>query len=232
MVVFALALHTLGCKDDSEATSKNGYVNGWVRTEAGEPLRNVRIIIDHSIFFNSNITASTNEMGEYKVKVPNGSWYAFAQYQISAYGENYKFYMSPTDPTGFGGEGGVRNFTWKLTGTMPEPLSGYFGGLITLDNLPGVYIPVNEIEFQLNPRRALIDGSQGEFLRLRTSDNYQLHDVPIGQYTLTATYNGKPVMFREWNTNGAFRTNYDLKFKAQVPGHCDNCAKLEYYWEP
>ncbi|PPL03009.1 carboxypeptidase-like regulatory domain-containing protein [Parapedobacter indicus] len=209
-----------------------GYVTGIVKDRAGKPLEGTHIIIDHSIFFNANITTRTNGEGKYAINVPTGSWYAFAKRAVAYNGKTYSFYLHPDNPTGFGDEGAVRNFVWKLTGTMPEPLSGHYGGLVTLDNFPGVYIEATEIDFLLTPIGPLIDGSQGEAIRLKAEDAHTLRDIPIGRYRLTGTYNGKPVTFRRWNSEDPFVADYELNFEPQIAAHCDNCSALEYYWEP
>ena len=232
-----LAQLHIGCSDSGvdpggDTRTEKGYVTGVVKDGAGKALPGVRIIVDNSIFFNSNITTYTNGEGKYKVKVPNGSWYAFASHSVSYNGENYSFYLHPDNPGGFGGEGGERNFVWRLTGAAPQPLSGHYGGLVTIDNFPGVYIDPGEIDFVLTPQGALVDGSEGSVIRRRADDSYQLADIPVGRYRLRASYQGKPVKFRRWNSDEDFREEYDLGFKSQIAAQCDNCAKLEYYWQP
>ena len=219
-------------EEDDDGTPRTGFLTGVVKDQAGKPLEGVRILVDHSIFFNSNITGLTNSQGKYAIKVPTGSWYAFAMREVEYQGKRYSLYLHPDYSAGFGGEGAVRNFVWKLSGAMPEPLSGHYGGLITIDNFPGVYIEAREIDFMFTPVGSLIDGSQGAVLRLQAEDAYTIKDIPIGRYRLTATYEGKPLMFRRWNSDETFVDDYELNFEPQIAAQCDNCAKLEYYWEP
>lgn len=209
-----------------------GFLTGSVKDHAGRPLEGVRVLVDHSIFFNSNISGVTNSRGTYSIDLPTGSWHAFAIQQVVYHGKTYSFYLHPDNPTGFGGEGAVRNFVWKLSGVMPPPLSGHYGGLITIDNFPGVYIEESAIDFTLTPVGPLIDGSTGEAIRCRADDGYQIKDIPIGRYRLTATYEGKPVTFRRWNSEEAFVSDYELNFEPQIAAQCDNCAKVEYNWQP
>lgn len=217
---------------DGDDGPRAGYVTGTAKDRAGKPLEETRIIIDHSIFFNSNLTTLTDGEGKYAIKVPAGSWYAFAVREVEYHGKRYSFYLHPDHSAGFGGEGAVRNFVWELSGVMPEPLSGHYGGLVTVDNFPGVYIEAREINFVLTPVGPLIDGSQGEVIRPKAQDGYSINDIPIGHYRLTATYDGKPLMFRRWNSDETFVADYELNFEPQIAAQCDNCAKLEYYWEP
>ncbi len=219
-------------QDDGNGAPRAGYLTGVAKDQAGTPLAGVRILVDHSIFFNSNLSTYTNAEGKYSIKVPQGSWYAFATHYAVYHDDGFSFYLHPENPAGFGGEGGVRNFVWKLAGDMPQPLSGTYGGLVTIDNFPGVYIEETEIDFTFTPVGPRIDGSEGTVIRRRAEDAYTIKDVPIGRYNLTATYQGKPLKFRRWNTDEEFRETYDLQFKSQLVAQCDNCAKLEYHWEP
>lgn len=232
-----LAQLQIGCSESGvdpggDMQAEKGYATGVVRDGSGKALPGVRIIVDNSIFFNSNITTYTNNEGKYKVRVPNGSWYAFATHNVSYNNENYSFYLHPDNAAGFGGEGGERNFVWRLSGVAPQPLSGHYGGLVTFDNFPGVYIEPAGIEFELTPQGTLVDGSTGAVIRRRGDNSYELSDIPIGRYKLKARYEGKPVKFRRWNSDEEFREEFDLVFKSQIAAQCDNCAMLEYYWQP
>ncbi|MBK1441185.1 carboxypeptidase regulatory-like domain-containing protein [Parapedobacter sp. ISTM3] len=221
-----------GPEGDDDGTPQPGYLTGTVKDQAGNPLQGVHILVDHSIFFNSNLSTYTDAEGRYKIKLPNGSWYAFAMHDVSYQGNTFSLYLHPENPAGFGAEGGVRNFVWKLSGTMPQPLSGIYGGWVTIDNFPGVYIEETAIDFVFTPVGPLIDGSAGEVIRRRAEDAHNIKDIPIGRYQLTATYEGRPVKFRAWNSDAEFRETYDLQFKPQIAEQCDNCAMVEYYWEP
>ncbi|WP_057936333.1 hypothetical protein [Algoriphagus resistens] len=227
----AIVLHTACSNSDDLPISQVGYSTGVVKNTAGIPLKQVRVLIDHSIFFNAGIHDLTDNEGKYRIKIPDGSWFAFAIHEVVYNGKTYSFYLHPDNTAGFGGEGAVRNFTWKLSGTMSPPLSGNYGGLITIDNYPGIYIEESEIDFILTPIGKLIDGSEGSPL-IRNPTDTHIQDIPIGLYSLTATYQGKPVLLRKWNSEDAFVENYELHFEPQIEAQCDNCAKLEYYWEP
>ncbi|GEM_PF-634167 len=207
---------------------QSGYLTGVVRNFAGRPLSGAKVIADHSIFFNSNLSTTTGADGNYAIRLSVGSWYAFAQHQANYNGKAYTLWLHPDDSSGFGGEGAVRNFTWKLAGVMPEPLSGHYGGLVTFDHYPGVYIEDDQIEFTFRPVGPLIDGSAGTVLTLRAADGYRIKDVPIGRYDVSATYQGSRLLLRTWNSEEAFVSSYRLDFEPQIPAQCDNCAMLEY----
>ncbi|MFC3196030.1 carboxypeptidase-like regulatory domain-containing protein [Parapedobacter deserti] len=239
MLVLGLIIQSLtncskakgGAEGDGNGSPQAGYLSGTAKDQAGNPLEGVRILVDNSIFFNSNLSTYTDAEGRYKIKLPSGSWYAFATHNVSYQGNSFSLYLHPENSAGFGGEGGVRNFVWKLSGTMPQPLSGIYGGLVTIDNFPGVYIDETAIDFVFTPVGTLIDGSAGDVIRRRADDAYHIKDIPLGRYKLSATYQNKPVEFRRWNSDDEFAAEYDLQFKPRIAEHCDNCMKLEYYWE-
>ncbi len=229
-IFLCCALTFINCsKDGSNAEKQNGFLQGTVTDGRGLPLQGVKIIIDNSLFFNRNLSTTTNSSGTYKIAIPVGSWYAFAQLQKMYNGKNYQFYLHSENPAGFGKEGGQRNFSWKLTGEKPEPLSGYYGGLVTFDNYPGSYIEAEQdIEFTFIPSGKLIDGSDGTILKLKAADAHQLHDIPIGRYRVSASYHGEQLLLRKWNSEEVFAHEVILDFEPQIPQQCDNCFKLEY----
>ena len=217
-----------GCLSD--AFAQKGFVKGKVTDAAGNPLAGVKIIVDHSIFYNSNLTATTDASGNYRLKVPTGSWYAFAILKKTYNGKNYEFYLEPDSYDGFGGEGATRDFVWKLTGEKHEPLAaGFFGGTITIDKAIGAeIIEAGDIEFTLKPVGALVDGSKGETLTLRAGDGYKLEDVPIGRYDVSASYRGRAVGLRRFNTSEGYVKTVRIDFEPKMDGYCYNCVKLEY----
>ncbi|WEK37890.1 MAG: carboxypeptidase-like regulatory domain-containing protein [Candidatus Pseudobacter hemicellulosilyticus] len=215
--------------DDPGAEVETGYVAGLVQDGKGQPMAGVRIIIDNSIFFNANISTVTNQQGRYKVKVPTGSWFAFAQVATVYEGKTYTQYLHPDNNSGFGGEGAVRNFEWKLSGDKHPPLSGTYGGLITFDNFPGTYLEEEKkIEFKLEPVGPLIDGSAGTTLTLRSADGYKLENIPMGKYRLSASYEGNTLYLRRWNTDNPFGRSFEFVFEPEIAAQCNNCFMLEY----
>jgi hypothetical protein len=227
--ILLLSYGTLSCSKNPDNSTNNEYLTGTVKNQSGVPLNGVKVLVDHSIFFNSNISSTTDKNGKYQIKIPIGSWYAFAQHRAEYNGKTYSFYLHPDNTSGFGAEGGVRNFEWKLTGEMPQPLSGNYGGLVTIDHFPGIYIDDSLIDFTFTPAGPLIDGSSGKILHLRSNDGFTIKDIPIGRYNVTASYLGKQLKLRKWNSDEAFIETYQLDFEPQIPAQCDNCAKLEYF---
>ncbi|WP_341836673.1 carboxypeptidase-like regulatory domain-containing protein [Chitinophaga pollutisoli] len=228
-----ISLAAASCKKDdgenSNGDPKKGYVTGKVRNSAGAPLKGVKILIDHSIFYNSNMSTSTGDDGSYSIKIRTGSWYAFAEHYPVYNGKKYHIYLEPDNSDGFGGEGAVRNFTWKLKGVKEAPLSGYFGGLVTFDNYIGESVPNEaDITWTFTPVGPLIDGSAGQTLTLKAEDGWQIKDVPMGRYKVKATYGGNILQLRKWRTEDVFVPELTIDFEPEIAAQCNNCAMLEY----
>jgi hypothetical protein len=216
-------------KETEEPGSTSGKLTGLVKKSDGTPLNNVTIIVDNSILFNSNVNTKTNAEGRYAVDVPIGSWFAFAQHKVRYNDLEYTLYLKPDKEPGFGREGGIRNFTWVLTGTMPQPLSGTFGGLVTFDNFPGEFVEnEREILWKFEPVGNLIDGSAGPTIITESADSDTVKDLPIGRYRVSASYEGQPLKLRRWNTDEPFANSYVFDFQPVIDAQCHNCFKLEY----
>lgn len=223
-----LALPGAPSAGEESKSPADGYLEGVVRDSSGRPLGGVTVMADHSIFYNASLSTRTDEQGHYRLRVRNGSWHAFARHHVDYNGKSYAVWLHPDDSSGFGGEGAVRNFTWKLNGARPEPLSGRYGGLVTFDSYPGLHIEDDEIEFTFRPVGALIDGSVGSVLKLHANRDRTFEDLPMGRYEVSARYRGQTVLLRRWNSDEDFMPSHRLDFEPQIPPHCDNCAMLEY----
>ncbi|WP_126249342.1 carboxypeptidase-like regulatory domain-containing protein [Chitinophaga rhizosphaerae] len=235
--IIILAIAALACKKDDNKEGGNGnpqpqkgYVTGKVVNAAGTPIKGVKIIIDHSIFWNSNLTTSTKDDGTYSVKIPIGSWYAFAENTVEYNGRKFKMDLHPDNSDGFGGDGAVRNFTWKLSGEKTEPLTGTYGGVVEFNHTVGEFeaIEDREIVWTFTPSGPLIDGSAGKVLTLKSANGNDLRDVPIGRYKVTATYEGKALKLRKWRTQDAFGADVTFDFYPTFESFCNNCQILEY----
>lgn len=201
----AVILLSSSCKKDPKeegpgggndpGTVTKGYVKGKVTDTQGRPVKGVSIIIDNTLIPNSNLVGITGDDGTYSIQLRNFTWQAYAEKNVTYNGQTYKIHYHPDNNDGFNQEGAIRNFQWKLKGERPDQL-GYYGGTIMIDKhvLSEVYDSEN-IEFTLTPAGPLIDGSTGQVIKMRhgqpTTPTYgKLVDIPIGTYTMTASYKG------------------------------------------
>lgn len=230
-------LISLSCKKPSNEGSSedSGYVSGTVTDTQGNPLSGVKILIDNTLLYNTNIQSSTDANGKYRVKLTTGSWMAYAILNKNYNGKTYSLYLDSQTPQGFGIEGGIRNFQWKLTGNKKDPLTGTYGGTILLTRGVGSTLFDSEnIEFTLTPVGNLIDGSTGQVLKVREDATYpRLADIPIGRYRITAEYKSSswnfPVKLMDhYNQAGGFVDSIVIDFD---PNSLDgpNMASIEYH---
>ncbi|WPP51885.1 carboxypeptidase-like regulatory domain-containing protein [Catalinimonas niigatensis] len=232
--IFFCLLSIAACEQDNEpepTQDEEGYVQGIVKDTQGKPIEGAHIVIDNTLIYDSNLTVATDEQGVYKIKLPGHfTWMAYAQLQQPYHGETFVLDLNPDNAQGFTSQGAIRNFEWKLNGKRPGgPSTGYYGGLITFDAYPGIWDVDNKaIEFILTPVGPLIDGTLGQVLKLSAADGYQLLDIPIGRYSITASYQGVALKLRQWNTDHVFSSVLEIDFQSQVEAHCYNCVKLEY----
>lgn len=225
----------LSCKkDNSNEQPERGYLSGKATDTKGNPLSGVKIIIDNTIIFNSNIQTATDAGGNYKAKLTTGSWMPYAILTKIYNGKTYELYLDPDTMAGFDLNGGVCNFRWKLTGNKKAPLTGTYGGTILLTRALGSTLFDSEnIEYTLTPLGDLVDGSAGQVLKLHESSSFpQLSDVPLGRYQVAAVYKSaagdKPLKLRNFYAQSEpFSATLTLDFEPEnIDG--DNIASIEY----
>ncbi|MBO9732059.1 MAG: hypothetical protein J7623_25685 [Chitinophaga sp.] len=243
--LLAVTLSAISCKKNTDHNSntnipEKNVVKGKVTDTQGRPLKGVSILIDNTIIYNSYISGTTGDDGTYKVELITGAWQAYASMKVPYNGKTYTIDLHPDNNSGFGGDGAVRNFSWKLTGAKAEPMTGVYGGIILVDKhgIGDIYDTEN-IEFTLTPVGNLIDGTAGQVIKrsLGASGSdleHKLYDLPMGRYTVSAVYHGaagsQPIKLRDRinNTNGAFASSLQLNFEPSTSeGY--NMAMIE--WE-
>ncbi|MGY1408266.1 MULTISPECIES: carboxypeptidase-like regulatory domain-containing protein [unclassified Luteimonas] len=209
------------CDASDRPATERGYATGRVVDTHGEPIAGAKVLLDNAVFYASYIDGTTRDDGSYRIKVQPGAWKADATFRKTYNGKTYALELDPDHNDSFNEEGVVRNFTWKLEGRTPDNEYGYYGGFIQLSTDIGFYEDMETIELTLTPNGPLIDGSPGKTLRLRMGDHYwvdhyQIEDVPIGRYVVTATLEGddgpRPLKIQNWHTKGDFESAFQLDF--------------------
>lgn len=234
--IIAIAPLTACHKNDDNSTNtgdEKGYVTGIVTDTKGQPISGAAIVIDNTLIYNSNLLTTSDANGKYKVKLSGAfTWVATATMNKSYNGKTYQYDLHPEKDEAFTSDGGVRNFTWKITGSKPGS-TGYYGAMIQLQSAFGSSIMAEDVEFILTPSGPLIDGSTGQTLTLksgapRTSNYYKLADIPLGRYSMKAKYNGQFLKLLNTITNDK-GTEIVINFEPQTSdGYCRNCAVIQY----
>ncbi|TKK66957.1 carboxypeptidase regulatory-like domain-containing protein [Ilyomonas limi] len=201
MMLLLLFSYSLpACKKDTHPPSSAGYVTGKVTDASGQPLPGVKVTIEHTVWANSYVFATTDNNGNYKVAIPAepaGDWTAKAQIKKSAYGQDYTFDLAPGSTDAFTVNDAVtRNFTWKLSGEKPAA-GTYYGAHVDLYQF-GTDAPVDKIKLIFTPTEStLIDGSPATTIEKTVEDvagTFMAKDIPIGKYTIKAVYPGKTLL--------------------------------------
>jgi len=244
---FLVCLGTIvsSCKKEDAITSKEGqaekgYATGKAINAKGTPITGAEILLDNTILYASYIHGTTGTDGTYKIKMAEGVWKASATIEQLYNDRTYTLKLAPDNTESFDGNGGVRNFTWKLTGGIPGESGTFYGGTIAVDAGVGTTIPGREnIRIKLSPVGSLIDGTTGENLSIafgdaHWQDYYLIKDIPIGRYKIQAFYrnNGSdvPLLLHNRSVNG---TDYEreplIDFMPVDRFNGDNAVTIEYH---
>ncbi len=176
-------------------TARPGTVSGTAVDTSGEPIAGARVVITPSVT-TGQVEVHTRADGSYLAEnLPDVPYQIRAWHYVDHAGSQVCVRLamdSLADYDSFStGLGVVKNFSWQLTGAIPDQREsrGTFGGTLSLFNTWLFDAAGNSIEFVFTPTGPLVDGSTAETLT-RTVDinaDTYVRDVPIGPYRLTAT---------------------------------------------
>jgi hypothetical protein len=176
-------------------------VTGHVTDAQGQPLSNVQVFSDNTLYYNTNAIGITDANGFYSIDVsePMGTWHMSAQHTLEYQGETYTFSLHPDNDNPFpGADGAIRNFEWRLTGETPQGF--YYGAVMWVyADYSDFSLNMENVEITLTPDGPLIDGSVGETI---VHQGAYAEDIPVGLYTVTARYlpEGVPLLVRVRDT--------------------------------
>jgi hypothetical protein len=202
MFLLLISYSLYACKKDTTPPSQSasGYVTGKITDAAGNPLQGVKVTIEHTVWHDSYVFATTDNNGNYKVAIPTepaGDWTAKAQIKKSAYGQEYTFDLAPGSTDAFNCNSAVvRDFTWKLSGERPEA-GTYYGAHVDLYQF-GTDVSMDNVKLVFTPAESkLIDGSPATTIERKVEDvagTYMVKDIPIGKYKIKAVFPGKTLL--------------------------------------
>lgn len=246
--VFSLLLLFNACSKDKGASpangqAKKGYTTGKVTDTQGKPIAGAKILLDNTIVYAAYINATTGNDGTYSVKMPTGAysvWKAYATITKEYNGKTYTLDLCPDNTNSFNEDGAVCNFTWKLSGKVPNDDYAHFGGTIDMDAGTGSVISSwDNVIITLAPVGNLIDGSQGKTITIKFGDehweNYTngITDIPIGRYKATAIYryNGADYQLYLQNrqTNDGYKEEQIFDFEPENRWGHKNAATMGFH---
>lgn len=182
--------------NESAFQRKAGAVTGAVTDSRGNPLPNINITAEHTVWFGTYLYGKTNSNGKYIINIPAspaGDWTATAKLSKKAYGVNYVFDLAGNCNPFSQADSAVRNFKWKLSGKKPGD-NGYYGAHVDL-YMWGTDADMTKIKIKFTPmENTLVDGSPATSFERNVEDiagTFMVKDVPIGKYSIKAIYPGK-----------------------------------------
>ncbi|GGT33711.1 hypothetical protein GCM10010176_092810 [Nonomuraea spiralis] len=183
---------------DLSAAAAGYVVQGRVVNSAGQPVEGAKVVVKDRRYYNSDIVLLSDRDGVYRSRLPRepSSWVVSASVTRQFHGKQYTFDLEPSSTASFrASAGGVRNFTWRVTGRRPGADGRYYGGLVAtnlwFENLPE-NVDQDNVRLTMTPVGPLIDGSKGKVVSGRkpvyTDSGWAVVDVPLGRYRISATY--------------------------------------------
>jgi len=199
-----ILLSLAACKKDAGSSPSpdgpsTGAVTGKVTNSEGNPLSGIKVTVEHTVWADSYVFATTDNSGRYKAALPvdpAGSWTAKAQLEKPAYGRQYKFDLAADHTDAFTrNQAPVRNFTWQLSGQRPD--GGYYGAHVDIYQF-GTDVDPSQVKLVFTPvESTLIDGTPATAVERQLHDvagTFMATDIPIGKYTVKAIYPGKTLL--------------------------------------
>src|SRR3954470_17854526 len=175
MLLLLISYSLSACKKDTNApsSSASGYVTGKITDAAGNPLQGVKVTIEHTVWHDSYVFATTDNNGNYKVAIPTetaGDWTAKAQVKKPAYGQEYTFDLAPGTTDAFNCNSAVvRDFTWRISGEKPQA-GTYYGAHVDLYQF-GTDASMGNVKLVFTPAESkLIDGSPATTIERTVED--------------------------------------------------------------
>ncbi|MFD2920851.1 carboxypeptidase-like regulatory domain-containing protein [Terrimonas rubra] len=192
-------------------------ISGIIKDASGNPVPGARIRVENPTGDNIHFTARTNEAGRYSVTVSAiGGYKIYAWKEVELNNEVYQVRLgmekdADYDAFSVPASGVVKNFTWKLSGRIPDRTisrengTGYFGGTIKFINYNSLAdeMPAGtQVTIQLTPTTGAryLDGSTaaGKIVEKKftiaagVGQAYYINDIPATHYKITAsaTLNG------------------------------------------
>jgi hypothetical protein len=178
--------------DPADAGTVEPYVvKGRVTTEDGRPLPGAEVWADNTLSYNSNALAVSGADGSYRIELPRSealTWQMGGHVVTTYSGQQFDLELA-VDRTPFASaEGAIRDFTWHLGGPHQDDDELYYGGLVYVyEDLGHNDLSDGGWQITFTPDGPLIDGSAGQPFT-RDVDAGQISGVPVGTYTVSATY--------------------------------------------
>ncbi|GGR30971.1 hypothetical protein [Deinococcus ruber] len=196
----------------ASARTTTGFITGKVVTQDGKPLKDVEVVADNTLFYNSNLIGYTAADGTYRIEIGSlpATWNVTAHLKMNYQGSSVSVTLTPENSQVVAGGlhgGGVRNFIYRPQSSNASNPYGVVG-IINVQRGIGQYgVDESKVTLTITPVGKLADGSTGKQMVVKpvlSGDGWIVPDVMFGTYTVSATMNGTPLKVRQKVPRGAF----------------------------
>ena len=196
-------------------------VKGRVVDAQGDPMAGVEVGADNTLLYDSNALAVTDAAGAYRIDLSamDTSWRMWGQHRLTFDGQEFRFDLAVDESPFASSEGAIRDFTWQLSGPYAKDADLTYGGTgwVYEDFSSYALEDLSLVTLTMVPIGPLVDGSAGQTLSFALDPSGAFDDVPIGRYTLTATYDGQDLLVRP-RGEGEYAGSAEVGFSAGITG--------------
>lgn len=167
-------------------------VKGRVLDPQGDPMPGVSVLADNTMLYDSSAQAVTDADGAYRLDLSlmETTWRMWGQHEVDYDGQRYTFRLEVDESPFASHEGAIRDFVWRIGGPMGSDGVLFHGGNghVYQDYGSGGIEDITLVTLHLTPSAPLVDGTAGEPVSVPVDVLGAFGGVPLGRYTITATY--------------------------------------------
>ena len=218
LLLLAAACASFTLAAPAPTPAQKGLIVGTVRNEAGQPLAGASINADNLLVANSNLSATTDAQGRYRIDVTLAptTWRVTARLNLRYGEESVGAALHPIGSDEVPGRvGGVVDFVFRPKPVTPGDPYGNLGKVMFERDVNDTNESFDwtKLRVQLRPVGKLADGTAGAtniLSPIRTGSGWLIPNVMYGTYAVTASMNGRPLELRRRtpDSDQPYKTTY------------------------
>lgn len=202
-------------------------VKGRVLDPQGRPMPGVSVMADNTLLAGSSAQAVTDADGAYRLDLSlmQTTWRMYGQHEVDYDGQRYTFRLEVDESPFSSSEGAIRDFVWRIGGPKGDGALFHGGNGHVFQDYGSYEIEdITLVTLHFTPSGPLVDGTAGEPVHVPVDVMGAFGGVPLGRYTITATY-GPPgaeqdLLIREqtWDDDVAYLPSVEAGFEPDLWG--------------